>query len=89
MKLIAFESPTGPRIGEIRGATVRDLGPIDDYYADPEAAARTTAEPDLPLSELRTVPPVPTTARIFCAGINYRCHAEEAERAGVAERSCR
>ncbi len=45
MKLIAFESPTGPRIGEIRGATVRDLGPIDDYYADPEAAARTTAEP--------------------------------------------
>ena len=85
MKLIAFESPTGRRIGQIVGVAVKDLGPIEDFYDDPDAATRVTGGSSFPLADLPLAPPVPKTARVFCVGINYRSHANEAKRAGLDE----
>lgn len=85
MKLIAFESPDGPRIGEITGATVNDLGPVEDFYGNPAAPARVSEQSGLPLAGLRLTPPVPKTARVFCVGVNYPSHVEEAKRAGLAD----
>lgn len=85
MKLIAFEAPGGARIGQIVGDRVRDLGPVDDFYDDPGTAAFVNGGSTLVLADLRLMPPVPKTARIFCVGINYGSHVEEAKLAGLAE----
>lgn len=85
MKLIGFKSPTGPRIGRIQGDVVRDLGPVDSFYNAPDEAVLNSSDQDLALADLVQVPPIPSTARIFCVGINYRSHAAEAEAAGLEE----
>ena len=85
MKLIAFGSLAGARIGEVAGDVVRDLGPVDDFYADPVAALHRPVQPAVPLEGLVQVPPVPGTARIFCVGINYRSHVLEGQAAGFEE----
>lgn len=85
MKLIAFESSSGPHMGEIVDDGVKDLGPVDEFYADPPASMRSGRELGRSLAELRRVPPVPRTARIFCVGVNYRSHLLEARAAGIEE----
>lgn len=85
MKLIAFEAPGGPRIGQIVGDSARDLGPIDGFYNDPGTAVSVSQESSLPLADLRLAPSVPKTARVFCVGINYGSHVDEAKLAGLDE----
>lgn len=83
MKLIAFQAPAGPRIGQVTGTSVKDLGPIGEFYSDPGAAVRFAEGSSFRLGDLRLAPPVPNTARIFCVGVNYRSHADEARKAGL------
>ncbi|WP_113701177.1 fumarylacetoacetate hydrolase family protein [Nonomuraea lactucae] len=89
MKLIAFDAPAGARIGQVVGTQVRDLAPIDDFFADPDsyldpdAVARAVELSSLRLADLHQVPPVPSTARIFCVGVNYPLHVMEAQEAGL------
>jgi 2-keto-4-pentenoate hydratase/2-oxohepta-3-ene-1,7-dioic acid hydratase in catechol pathway len=82
MKLIAFETPTGPRIGQVAGTEVNDLGSVEDFYGNLGATELAGNSPR-PLKGLRLAPPVPKTARIFCVGINYPSHLEEARQAGL------
>ena len=83
MKLIAFQAPAGPRIGQVTGTSVKDLGSIGEFYSDPGAAVRFSEGSSLRLGDLCLAPPVPNTARIFCVGVNYRSHADEAREAGL------
>jgi 2-keto-4-pentenoate hydratase/2-oxohepta-3-ene-1,7-dioic acid hydratase in catechol pathway len=64
-------------IGSVRDGRVRPLAPLDDFYAaggDVPARSGGTLE----LAAVEQVPPVPVTARVFCVGINYVSHADEA-----------
>jgi len=90
MRLISYQSPTGPRT-----AALRDGGAIDLNRADPavpdcmkkllaqgpagierarQAAARGQV---VPLESLRLVPPVPFPDKVICIGLNYADHARE------------
>jgi 2-keto-4-pentenoate hydratase/2-oxohepta-3-ene-1,7-dioic acid hydratase in catechol pathway len=55
---------------------------LEEFWADPEqrllkaAEARSGGEP---IANLVQVPPLPDTARVLCAGLNYFAHAQEAQ----------
>jgi acylpyruvate hydrolase len=57
-------------VSELGRGTPRSL------LADP-TLRRTGA---VPLDEVRVLPPVPNPAKIFCVGLNYKAHVEEAHR---------
>lgn len=77
MRLVGFAHRGGRWIGSVHDGRVQPLAPVDDFYAA-GGAAPPTGEP-VELAAVEQVPPVPVTARIFCVGINYRSHAEEAK----------
>jgi 2,4-diketo-3-deoxy-L-fuconate hydrolase len=75
----------------LMGVVVEDgaLAPVcelDSFYGDLSAAiARATKavqgvgrESLRSIESLRQVPPVPSSVRVFCLGLNYRSHADEA-----------
>ncbi len=90
MRLISYQSPTGPRT-----AALRDEGAVDLNRADPalpdcmkkllaqgpkgvERARQAAAKgQSVPLEELRLVPPVPFPDKVICIGLNYADHAKE------------
>jgi 2-keto-4-pentenoate hydratase/2-oxohepta-3-ene-1,7-dioic acid hydratase in catechol pathway len=62
---------------------------VDEFYADPErglavVAAQSASAPAIALDACTLVPFIPTTARLFCLGLNYRNHADEAGRSVAA-----
>lgn len=82
-----------PSYGIVLGDAVIDLGPrlggrfptlravlAADALAEVAAIAQ-AAKPDLRLSEVTLLPPIPDPAKIVCVGRNYRGHAAES---GVA-----
>ncbi|WP_043736757.1 fumarylacetoacetate hydrolase family protein [Nocardia asiatica] len=80
MRLVGFRSGSARHIGRLDGDTVHDLGEVRAFY-DACAEGRPPAETgkDWALGDLEQLPPVPETARIFCVGINYHEHADEAK----------
>jgi 2,4-didehydro-3-deoxy-L-rhamnonate hydrolase len=85
MRLIAYRGDTKDVLmGVVTDEQVYPFMPLDQFYGD-VAGALETAEETLAttapqqFAKLRQLPPVPTTARIFCAGMNYREHVGEAE----------
>jgi 2-keto-4-pentenoate hydratase/2-oxohepta-3-ene-1,7-dioic acid hydratase in catechol pathway len=90
MRLISYQSPTGPRTAALRGAAAVDLNRTDPAVPDcmkkllaqgpagleraGQAAAR--GQP-MPLDGLRLVPPVPFPDKVICIGLNYADHARE------------
>lgn len=73
-------------IGALANGTIRSLGPVDEFYRDVDSALACIGGELLDASAVTFVPPVPTTSRIFCVGINYRAHAAEAmDVAGIEE----
>ena len=86
MKLIGYEHNGERHIGALADGLVRPLGRVDEFYADPGKAIAGGDGPGerLPLAGLRQAPPVPLTARVFCVGINYYAHGQEArEQSGL------
>lgn len=82
MRYIAYSTADGPMIGVVTGdpgaETVQDLMGVDLFYADPVAAASTEPHGQaFPLTSATQIPPVPTTAKILCVGLNYPLHIEE------------
>ncbi|MCL4433517.1 MAG: fumarylacetoacetate hydrolase family protein [Actinobacteria bacterium] len=87
MRLVGYEASDGRRIGVLHGNMVVPLGQIDDFFtALPESleearnAGTGNAIPTrniLDLDSLTLAPPVPTTSRILCIGLNYARHAAE------------
>src|ERR1700688_5316026 len=54
---------------------------LEEFWADPQqglvAAAQARSEGEL-IASLVQVPPLPGTARVLCAGLNYLAHVQEA-----------
>lgn len=81
MRLIGYLNDGERWIGAVDGQSVEPLGAVDAFYADPREALAAAGQPTAPrleLGRLRQAPPVPLTARVFCVGINYYAHGEEA-----------
>ena len=77
MRLVGFSDRGERWIGSVRGGRLQPLAPVDDFYAAGGDVPAAGAPVDL--AAVEQVPPVPVTARVFCVGINYRAHAEEAK----------
>jgi len=79
MKLIGFVNEGIRHIGVVEGDSVRDLGTAQAFYADVDAAIAQSDGQTFALSDVKQVPAVPETSRVFCVGINYRSHATESK----------
>lgn len=78
MRLLGFRWGGDSFIGAVSEGVVQPLSPMDEFYAD----GCQTGDAGHELLDLRAVeqiPPVPQTARVFCVGVNYASHAEEAK----------
>jgi 2,4-didehydro-3-deoxy-L-rhamnonate hydrolase len=74
-------------IGVVRDGAVYPVGTADEFYRDPSAAlSAPVTSKGIPAAEVAAAPPVPVTSRIFCVGINYREHAEEAVKTAGLEK---
>jgi 2-keto-4-pentenoate hydratase/2-oxohepta-3-ene-1,7-dioic acid hydratase in catechol pathway len=90
MRLVTYQSPSGPRVAGVRNGTCVDLNRTDAgipacvkalLAQGPEGLLRAAqALPGgdaLPPEELKLVPPVPSPEKIICVGLNYADHAKE------------
>ncbi len=90
MRLLRFDTPTGPHLGSLEGDQVRDLtaaapgGPLDfaawlAFSAADRQALRqqAAARPALPLAGLVLRQPLARPGKVVCLGLNYRDHAAE------------
>ncbi len=59
--------------------TVTRLATVEEFYGDLDRwrDASPIGQPVVPRAEVALVPPVPTTAKILCLGLNYQSHVEE------------
>jgi 2-keto-4-pentenoate hydratase/2-oxohepta-3-ene-1,7-dioic acid hydratase in catechol pathway len=90
MRLISYQSPTGPRTAALGENSAVDLNRADPAVPScmkkllaqgPEGLQRARqalvrGEP-MPLAALRLLPPVPAPEKIICIGLNYADHAKE------------
>jgi 2-keto-4-pentenoate hydratase/2-oxohepta-3-ene-1,7-dioic acid hydratase in catechol pathway len=92
MRLLTFDAGAGPRVGLASDAGIVDLtarmgvGSLRQMIADGQvnAAANYSGEaPDHGLDDIRYLPVIPDPVHIFCAGVNYADHLQEAIDAGV------
>ncbi|WP_265448018.1 fumarylacetoacetate hydrolase family protein [Flexivirga meconopsidis] len=79
MKLTGFVKDGTRHIGRVDGDSIVDLGTADAFYADPAAATTATGAGTVKAADVELAPAVPTTARVFCVGINYYSHGEESK----------
>jgi 2-keto-4-pentenoate hydratase/2-oxohepta-3-ene-1,7-dioic acid hydratase (catechol pathway) len=78
VRIVGYLQDGVRHIGSVDGDTLVSLGTAQAFYRDPRAAMRDRTGPSMPLAGVTQAPPVPETARVFCVGINYRAHGEEA-----------
>lgn len=79
MKIVGYMKNGARHVGVVEGDEVRELGTADEFYADAAANLQRSGGERHALAALELAPPVPTTSRIFCVGINYRSHADESK----------
>lgn len=98
MRLMSYQSPTGPRVAGVHEAQAVDLNEADAALphcikallalgpAGLERAARAMAAGrPRPLAELKRLPLVPRPEKVICVGLNYADHARESGMALPAE----
>jgi 2-keto-4-pentenoate hydratase/2-oxohepta-3-ene-1,7-dioic acid hydratase in catechol pathway len=92
MRLLTFDAGAGPRVGLASDTGIVDLtarmgiGSLRQMIADGQvdaAAAYSGEAPDHGLDDIRYLPVIPDPVHIFCAGVNYADHLQEAIDAGV------
>lgn len=83
MRLIGFLQEGTRYIGAVEQGKVTTIATTAEFYRDPDAALASVSGPAHQLTSIQQVPFVPETARIFCVGINYLSHAEEAKAGGI------
>jgi len=92
MRLLTFDAGAGPRVGLVNDSGIVDLtarlgvASLRQLIADGqiEAAAGYSSEaPDHGLDDIRYLPVIPDPAHIFCIGVNYADHLQEAIDAGL------
>jgi 2-keto-4-pentenoate hydratase/2-oxohepta-3-ene-1,7-dioic acid hydratase in catechol pathway len=87
MRLVTYQSASGPRLGVVRGeevVPVPGLSMLELIEAGDAGLerARAASGPALPLASLTLLAPIPNPQRnIFCLGLNYAEHAAESLRA--------
>jgi len=90
MRLLAIADGTDHVMAVCRahGSTAIPLQTVEDFYTDPyrglalaeERLAQALDADAIDIAQTTLVPFVPVTARIFCLGLNYGRHAQEAGR---------
>ena len=81
MKLIAYQNGDGRIMASVLENMALPFSDLRDFWADPQqgvldaANVRSGGEP---LASLVQIPPLPDTARVICAGLNYAAHAGKA-----------
>lgn len=81
MRYLGFIHNDVPSIGIVSNDGLQHLCPIDDFYADPQQWRQTQPDgPVMALDSVGQVPPVPTTAKVLCLGLNYAAHIAETGR---------
>ena len=81
MKLIAYQKGDRRIMARVVDDQALPFANLGEFWVDPQhslaaaAQARSGAEP---IANLVQVPPLPDTARVLCAGLNYFAHAQEA-----------
>lgn len=80
MRLVTYESDSGPRTGVLRDGGIVDLaaGDVATMLRAGGAAEDPGGEPTVSLEGTRLLPPVLTPEKLIFIGLNYRTHAEEA-----------
>ena len=82
MKLIAYQKGEDRIMARVLDQKALPFATLKDFWANPQqsllAAAQTRSSGE-PLATLIQVPPLPDTARVLCAGLNYRGHARETQ----------
>ena len=78
MRFLGYDDGGVGTIGVVTDDQVRRLCTIDEFYADLAHWQQTsaTAAP-VSISSITLVPPVPTTAKVLCLGLNYAAHIAE------------
>ena len=95
--LATYQSPNGPRAGLVVGDKIIDVAETTGNAADAsvlalleswdaslkrlDAAAEKGAAAAKPLSSVKLLAPIPRPTAIYCAGANYRDHANEMAKA--------
>lgn len=92
MRLLTFDAGAGPRVGLVNDGGIVDLtarlgvGSLRRLIAGGqiEAAAACAGEaPDHGLDDITYLPVIPDPAHIYCIGVNYADHLQEAIDAGL------
>ena len=92
MRLLTFDAGDGPRVGLANDEGIVDLtarmgvGSLRQLIADGQieaAADFSGAAPDHGLDDITYLPVIPDPAHIFCIGVNYADHLQEAIDAGL------
>jgi 2-keto-4-pentenoate hydratase/2-oxohepta-3-ene-1,7-dioic acid hydratase in catechol pathway len=92
VRVVSFVGPDGPRLGVVEGDAVVDLSAVDPAAPrDLRGVLRAGRLPELErlasgarpdarraLGDLQLGLPVPCPGKVFCLGLNYRDHADEA-----------
>lgn len=79
MRYLGMEHEGVATIGVVQGDRVHPLCTIDMFYSDPGhwlSVPRAKGD-GVALDSVRHVPPVPTTAKVLCLGLNYAEHIAE------------
>jgi 2-keto-4-pentenoate hydratase/2-oxohepta-3-ene-1,7-dioic acid hydratase in catechol pathway len=77
MRLFAFDNAGVPTMAASEGDILRPLAPLADFYADPDGYLGAEGGDPIDRADVVAVPPVPTTAKILCIGLNYPLHIAE------------
>ncbi len=98
MRLVTYQSPTGPRLAAARERGYVDLNQADSSLpismvdllaagadAHRRAAAAAMSGKLLPAAEMRLLAPIPNPEKILCVGLNYADHARETGQEQPAE----
>jgi 2-keto-4-pentenoate hydratase/2-oxohepta-3-ene-1,7-dioic acid hydratase in catechol pathway len=98
VRLVSYEASGGASYGAVIGDGIVDLGSrIGDLFPTlldvlraealhDAARAVAGAKPDLPLAQVRLLPPVPHPDKIWCIGVNYAERNEEYRDGSAASR---
>jgi 2,4-diketo-3-deoxy-L-fuconate hydrolase len=81
VKLIAYQNGDRRIMARVLDDRVLPFADLEEFWADPQrnllAAAEVRSGGEA-IEKLVQVPPLPDTARVLCAGLNYLAHAQEA-----------
>ncbi len=80
MKLIAYQKGDDRIMAKVVGNMALPFASLEDFWAAPKrglALAEKANSGGEPIAQLAQIPPLPITARVLCAGLNYAAHIEE------------